>query len=369
MAAAASSSTDGQNGGSAEPGWGKRWKIAASTTYLIGLGTVEVCQNVGEHVLDHIRRKPPNTSTTLQGKVCVVTGGNAGVGKGTAEQLAAQGAHVVIACRSAERAKDAVQELKAKAAAASKKGHTWGPVESMSLDLSSLRSVHHFADEYARRGLGVDVLVNNAGVMAPPDRIVTEDGLEAQFQVNYLSHWQLTRELLEQRQGARVRGKAVRPLRIVNLTSVVHQGGHIWFDDLQFEKKYWPFACYGQAKLAIVLSTKEIQRRYNREGVSAVSVHPGLVDTELARNFFTGVLPRPLQSCLRPVLNPVYTAFLRTPEQAVQDVMMAITSPEDAVGGKYIANGKVRAANPVADDPALAARLWEASEEIVQKRL
>lgn len=66
------------------------------------------------------------------------------------------------------------------------------------------------------------------------------------MQVNYLSHWQLTRELLQQRQEARARGVAVRPLRIVNLTSVVHQGGHIWFDDLQFEKKYWPFACYGQ---------------------------------------------------------------------------------------------------------------------------
>lgn len=86
-------------------------------------------------------------------------------------------------CRSAERAQDALTELRAKAKAASQHGQQWGPVESMPLDLSSLRSVHRFTAEYARRGLGVDVLVNNAGVMAPPNRIVTEDGLEAQFQV------------------------------------------------------------------------------------------------------------------------------------------------------------------------------------------
>ena len=213
----------------------------------------------------------------LTGRTIVVTGGNTGLGKETCIRLAKLGADVIVGSRSAKRGKEAADEIRA--LTNSEK------VSSMVLDLASLKSIESFAAAFQKGHDKLDVLVNNAGVMAIPTREVTEDGFEKQMGINHFGHFHLTSLLMPQIKAA---GKATGDARVINLSSSAHQiafNGMNW-DDLQSEKEYDPWKAYGQSKLANVLFTRELHNRLSGSpetaGVSTASVHPGILECPTA---------------------------------------------------------------------------------------
>jgi len=226
----------------------------------------------------------------LSGHVYIVTGANSGSGFATSKQLAEQGAQVIGACRRVDAGKEAFANL----------GNIRGSVEVMELNLASLASVRRFAEAFLSKYDRLDGLVNNAGVMMPP-KGKTEDAFETQFGINYLGHFLLTELLLDTL-------KRSAPSRIVCVSSVAHAGtrgvyGEIDFDDLHFDKReYNPGVAYAQSKLANVLHALDLARRLEGTGVSAFSVHPGwirsnLVDGAMAK-FMQNVLLRPFSGLL-----------------------------------------------------------------------
>ncbi|MCA9935908.1 MAG: SDR family oxidoreductase [Anaerolineales bacterium] len=207
----------------------------------------------------------------LNGRIYIVTGANSGSGFATSKQLAEQGAHVIAACRRVNAGKEAFADL----------GNVRGSVEIMELDLASLASVRRFAEAFLAKHDRLDGLVNNAGVMATP-KGQTTDGFETQFGINHLGHFLLTELLLDTL-------KASAPSRIVCVSSMAHAEmrgitGEINFDDLLFEKRaYVPYAAYAQSKLANVLHALDLAQRLEGTGVSAFSVHPGWIRSNLAK--------------------------------------------------------------------------------------
>jgi NAD(P)-dependent dehydrogenase (short-subunit alcohol dehydrogenase family) len=208
----------------------------------------------------------------LSGRVYIVTGANSGSGFATSKQLAEQGAHVIGACRRVNAGQEAFADL----------GNIPGSVEIMELDLASLTSVRRFAEAFLAKYDRLDGLVNNAGVMAPP-KGKTEDGFETQFGINHLGHFLLTELLLDTL-------KASAPSRVVCVSSVAHAGmrgqpAEIDFDDLHYDQReYNATSAYAQSKLANVLHAVDLARRLEGTGVSAFSVHPGWIRSNLAQH-------------------------------------------------------------------------------------
>lgn len=204
------------------------------------------------------------------GRVALITGANSGLGLETARALAAHGATVVMACRSLARADQARQQLLPEAT---------GPIDLLELDLADLVGVATAAERFAERWGRLDLLINNAGVMAPPRRL-SRDGFELQFAVNHLGHFALTRALLPLL-------RATPAARIVSVTSGAQYFGRIDFDDLQGERRYDRWKAYCQSKLANVMFTLELQRRLQAEAAPgqtpplALAAHPGLARTNL----------------------------------------------------------------------------------------
>ena len=201
------------------------------------------------------------------GRTIVVTGANSGIGFEAASTLTAAGAHVVLACRDPLRAADAVARLRSR--------HPRASLESLPLDLASLASVRDFAKAFADRHARLDVLANNAGVMAIPRR-TTADGFEMQLGTNHLGHFALTGLLLP-------RLLATPGARVVTVSSTAHRGGRMRFDDLQGERSYTRWGAYGQSKLANLLFSYELDRRARAAGrdLVAAACHPGYAATNL----------------------------------------------------------------------------------------
>jgi len=232
----------------------------------------------------------------LSGRIYIVTGANSGSGFATTKQLAEQGALVIGACRRVDAGKEAFSDVK----------NTRGSIEIMELDLNSLDSVRQFAEAFLAKHDRLNGLVNNAGVMHTPEGR-TKDGFETQFGINYLGHFLLTELLLDVL-------KASAPARIVCVSSVAHAGmrgvyGEIDFDDLNFDKKeYSPYQAYANSKLANVLHALNLAQRLDGTGVSAFSVHPGWIRSNLiavsggaAGIFVQNVLLRPFSGMLGTV--------------------------------------------------------------------
>jgi NAD(P)-dependent dehydrogenase (short-subunit alcohol dehydrogenase family) len=203
----------------------------------------------------------------LTGKVALVTGANSGLGFESARALARHGAHVIMACRDPGRAAQAASAIRAETPSAS--------LEQVSLDLMSLRSVEAAANTVLARSKRLDVLLNNAGIMAMP-YTKTEDGFESQFGTNHLAHFALTGRLfplLAATPGARV----------VSVSSIVHWMGKMRFEDLAWERGYAKWPAYGMSKLANLLFSNELSRRCAERGlkVRAVAAHPGYSSTHL----------------------------------------------------------------------------------------
>jgi len=204
-------------------------------------------------------------NTEMQGKICVVTGGSAGIGKEIALGLAKLGACVVIVCRNARRGMEALKDIKAKSGNQS--------VELMVADLSSQREIRKLAEDYRTKHDKLHVLVNNAGVIMGR-RCLTEDGIEVTFAVNYLAYFLLTNLLLDVI-------KSSAPSRIVNITSAAHRTVGLDFNNLQGEKGYNRDVSYAQSKLADIIFTYELARRLDGTGVTVNCVCPGGVATGL----------------------------------------------------------------------------------------
>lgn len=289
------------------------------------------------------------------GRSAVITG-TGGLALEHALALAGAGAAVVIAGRNPEKGARAVA-----AVAAAAPGATIG---FELLDLASLASVAAFARRLAERQVALDILINNAAVMAPPTRLETGDGFELQFGTNYLGHFALTAGLLPLlRRG--------RQPRVVTLSSVAARGGAIDFDDLQAERGYRPMPVYSQSKLACLMFALELSRqsRWHSWGVASIAAHPGITRTDLIAN---GAGPNSTPGRLRRFL-----PFLFQPAwQGALPTLFAATDPSAEDGNYYgpHALGGTRGYPALEKPPApalnhgLAARLWEESCRLAEIR-
>ena len=202
------------------------------------------------------------------GKIAIVTGANSGLGYETARALAQHGASVIMACRNLEKANTAAEQIRALDPA--------GSVRVMQLDLNDLDSVRSFADEFKASYERLDLLINNAGIMVPPQG-ETEQGFETQFGVNHLAHFALTAQLIDLLEAA-------PGARIVSVSSSAHRFGQLDFDDLNWQQRgYNAWQAYGQSKLANLLFIYELQRKLSaaRKGTLALAAHPGYAATGL----------------------------------------------------------------------------------------
>jgi NAD(P)-dependent dehydrogenase (short-subunit alcohol dehydrogenase family) len=284
-----------------------------------------------------------------EGRVAVVTGSNSGLGLIAARELARAGARVVIACRNTEKGEAAARDIA-------------GSAEVRELDLGSLDSVRAFAEGYSSEHDRLDLLINNAGVMAPPRR-ETSDGFELQFGTNHLGHFALTGLLI----GAMGSGD---DRRVVTVSSTAHRTGTIRFDDLQGERRYRRWRAYGQSKLANLLFALELDRRLRAAGSRIVSVaaHPGYAATNLQ----SAAAPR-VDRMVMAVTNRV---FAQSAEMGALPLLYAATHP-GLEGGTYIGpdgrgeqRGYPEPASPNRDarDEEVARRLWTVSEELTGVR-
>ncbi len=288
-----------------------------------------------------------------RGKRAYITGANSGVGFHAALELARAGASVVLACRDRARGEAARARILTAVPTAQ--------LEIAELDLASLASVHSAAEHFLASGRPLDLLINNAGVMALPQRRVTVDGFELQLGTNHFGHFALTGLLMPALLAAPA-------ARIVTVSSIAHRGATLDFSNLNWEHDYKPWPAYRRTKLANLLFAFELQRRLERAHASAVSivVHPGVSNTNL---FAAG--PGQGGGLLARII-PFFIALTAQSEaQGALPTLYAATSADAQGGHFYGPDGwrqmrgypvEVRAEAPAYDE-SLAARLWQVSEE------
>lgn len=287
------------------------------------------------------------------GRTILITGANSGIGFDTALELARRGAEIVLPARTQAKASEAIQRIRAQVPAAK--------LTPAILDLASLASIKAFARFYSERfpGPSLDVLINNAGVMALPTRELTVDGFERQFATNFMGPFALTALLFAHL-------KPELGTRIVSLASIAAQRGKIEFDNLQSERKYSPLiGAYPQTKLADLIFAIELQRRLGAVGspIASIGAHPGIATTNLSSNM-TGVF-----GLLAPIFLPMMG---QSSAQGALPTLFAATSPAAGPGGYYGPDGAgERKGFPVAakipataKDAKVAKRLWAETERL-----
>jgi NAD(P)-dependent dehydrogenase (short-subunit alcohol dehydrogenase family) len=286
----------------------------------------------------------------LKGKTSVITGATGGLGYETALALAGAGAEVVLTGRDDIKGRNALQRIRGEIPNTN--------VSYETLDLANLASVADFAKRFSAAHASLDLLVNNAGVMALPERRTTADGFEMQFGTNYLGHYALTAHLLP------LLRRANQP-RVVSLSSLVHRRGAIDFNDLQASRSYAPNKAYSQSKLAMLMFALELQRRSDASGWGLMSnaAHPGYARTDLIAN---GPGAGGLLGLLNRILQPTLS---QSAAAGALPTLFAATSPQATPAGYYGPNGFYELKGPPgpakimpqAKDIAAAARLWDIS--------
>ncbi len=276
--------------------------------------------------------KSPNS---LQGKICLVTGATSGIGLATAWELARLDATVVITGRDQDRGEAALETVRQKSGS--------DAIHLLLADFSSLTQVRRLADEFLSRFPALNVLVNNAGSL-PPKRETSEDGYEMQFAVNHLAPFLLTNLLLPLI-------KTSAPARIITISSMVHAWGDIDFQDLQSTRGYDASGVYSMTKLANVLFTTELARKLAGSAVTANSLHPGVINTKLYRNYMS--------------IKGDGEANDSTLEDGAATSVYLASSPEvEGVSGKYFSSSREKTPSATSQDSATAEQLWRISEQL-----
>jgi NAD(P)-dependent dehydrogenase (short-subunit alcohol dehydrogenase family) len=291
------------------------------------------------------------------GRVAVVTGANSGLGLATATGLARAGARVVMACRDPARGIEALEGVRSSVPGAE--------LELAPLDLANLASVSKLAEALIAEHGAIDLLINNAGVMATPRRL-TEDGFELQFGTNHLGHFALTGRLLP----ALLRGEGSR---VVTVSSIAHRTGRIAFDDLGGERRYFRWAAYGQSKLANLLFAYELQRRAETAGapLDSMAAHPGYSATNLQASG-PGIGGGLFATANRAAMAVANRVIAQSGEDGALPSLYAATFPGLPGGsfagpdGPFEARGAPRivGSSSASKDPEAARRLWSVSEQL-----
>lgn len=287
-----------------------------------------------------------------KGRIVLITGGTSGMGYEDALALARAGADVIIAARNPERGAEAIARIRQSVPDAK--------VQFEAVDLANLSSVSDLAQRLQRKLPRLDVLINNAAVMAPPERGTSADGFELQLATNYLGHFALTGllvPLLRQSQDARV----------VSLSSIAATRGTMNFDDLQFERKYDPYAAYAQSKLAVLHWAFALQRRSDAEnwGIRSMAAHPGVAVTELVargpglESEFGQRWAKDRDAYHSAAQGALPTLFAATAVQAVGGAYYGPTGDDERRGPLGFAKTP-----PAANTQADAERLWTISEQL-----
>lgn len=304
------------------------------------------------------RTAPDVVVPDLTGRLAVITGANSGLGFGLSRRIAAAGAEVIMAVRDRHRGTAAIERIRAELPDAA--------LSLRHLDLARLSSVAALGAELVREGRPVDILINNAGVMAPPRRVITEDGFELQFGANYLGHFALTGHLLPLLRSA---GAA----RVVSVSSLTAGFGRFDFADPSSERRYQPMRAYARSKLAMLVFARELDRRASlgNWGIRSYAAHPGATVTNL---MVTGATHGGRRTRLVRLRN--WLAF-RVPiwqqvSTGILPILYAATSPDAEGGGYYGPDGfgelsggvaPARLPRPARDETD-AVRLWELSERL-----
>jgi len=279
---------------------------------------------------------------SMEGKICMVTGANSGIGKATVIGLAKLNAKVIMICRNQEIGEKVRKEI------ISQTGNK--NIDLLLCDLSSQDQVRKLVDEFKNKYQKLDVLINNAGVMLKK-RVLSVDGIEMNYAVHFLAPFLLTNLLLDVL-------KKSAPSRIINVASAAHKRAKIDFNDLQSEnKKYRLFTVYGTSKLAEVLFTYELSRKLEGTGVTANAVHPGVVNSNLGRDQskFSQWFAR---------------KFFKSPEEGAQTSIYLASSPEvEGITGKYFVNKQPKESSEESYNEDYAKKLWHAAEEMTKLKL
>ncbi len=283
------------------------------------------------------------TGLDLKGQTALVTGATSGIGLETARVLALRGAHVLVTGRTLEKARAACESIP-------------GRATPLACELEDFDGVAECAARVTQLGVPLDMLICNAGIMAPP-RLELVRGLEKQYVVNHLSHFLLVHRLLD----------AVRAApagRVVMVSSSAHKWAPpegIAFDNLTGEKGYDPRVFYGQSKLANALVARELAKRLAGSGTTANAVHPGLIITNIIRYIPTW------QQLLAPLLGPLIRSRIKTTPQGAATTCYVAAHPDTAkISGRYFADCAVATPEKVMEDDKLAARLWADSEKLTR---
>jgi NAD(P)-dependent dehydrogenase (short-subunit alcohol dehydrogenase family) len=278
----------------------------------------------------------------MSSKIILVTGANSGIGKAAAEGLAAQGAHVVMLCRSAERGEEARADILQRT-----RGST---VELMVADLASQASIRQFAREFTQRHPRLDVLINNAGVNTS-EQSFTQEGIDLIFGVNHVAHFLLTQLLMDSL-------RASPAGRIINISSIWARETLEW-DQLHTVSQYDHLRAYGYSKLSNLIFTSELARRIQGSTLTANACHPGAVKSNLGRNY-KGLLG---------IGNAIAQHLIPKSAQGAEVMIHLATSPEvEGMTNRYFGPKKNQEPMPpFATDPANGARLWALSEELIRR--
>ena len=286
--------------------------------------------------------------------LAVITGSTKGVGYEDALALSAAGWKVIMMGRNAQKGAESIARIQ--------KNNPKAKIRFEQIDLANLSSIKDFASRMIANGSAIDLLINNAGVMTPPKRLVTADGFELQFGTNHLGHFALTAQLLPLLLKS-------SDARVVTVSSVANRAGQINFDDLQSESSYAPMKAYGQAKLANLMFALELQRQSEKRGwgIKSIASHPGVSRTNLlitgaGRWSFAGVM------------RTFFPFLFQPPAQGALPTLYAATSP-DARGGSYYGPnkmGETRGFPAVAKIPeqakdlAVSLKLWEITQTLAE---
>lgn len=272
--------------------------------------------------------------------IVLVTGANSGLGKEACLQFARLGCHLVMLCRDAKRGAEALEDIKAQS------GN--GSIDLVLCDLSSIKCIEAFADEFREKYSRLNVLVNNAGTLKSA-RCETADGYELHFGVNHIGSFLLTQKLLPLL-------KASAPSRIINVSSVAHRWGRIHYNDINLTHGYTALTGYSQSKLAALYCMYELAGRLSGTGVTINALDPGVVGTNIIVNRETG---------FGTFTAKLFKLFFKSPQEAAEMIVRLGSSHEyEGVSGKYFARGKAVASSRKSYDKEARKRVWKLSEQM-----